>query len=574
MRDSRSLKYILLISCAIAVIYPLANTYLIFPSFTEIVVKSTEDEAVRFAEHLVPMVLTEDGQLKDVLGMEDTIEMAHEHFGLERMKVFSEKGEVMYSTDLYDIGKQNREKYFRDVIAHGKVHTKVVKKNTRSLEGRVVSIDVVETYVPIRRDGRPIGAFEIYYDVTARLDALKAVLVRCAVISFGLMFGFFLFVVIVLLRTEGYASAFQASEVSQTFRSPVSPILIIAISLFVAESVVMFLISAFPPVSDLQEAFLDSAMLVMLVSPVLYFFLFRPMVHHIEERKRAQEELKKGHDELETRVKERTASLEWANIELEREVRERVRAEDNLEGLLREKELFISRLGHDLKTPLTPLVTLLPIIRRREKDEKLKELLDVNLANVSAMKELVIKTLKHAQASSPYQALDMMPIALGREVDSYIEKRQFLIEQKKLTVENKIASETVIQADRVELEELFYNLISNAIKYTPDSGTITIEAEEGESLVTVSVRDTGIGLTEEQCEKVFQEFYKVDESRHDLDSSGLGLSISRKIVEKHCGTIWAESRGEGHGTTIRFTMKRPVDTEVTNEQCSYDRGRR
>jgi signal transduction histidine kinase len=574
MRDSRSLKYVLLISCAIAVIYPLANTYLIFPSFTEIVVKSTEDEAVRFAEHLLPMVVAEDGSLKDLHGMEDAVKEAHEHFGLERMKVFSEDGEVVYSTDLYDIGKQNREKYFRDVIAHGTVHTKVVKKNTRSLEGRVVSIDVVETYVPIRRDGRPIGAFEIYYDITARLDALKAVLVRSTIISFALMFGFFLFVVILLLRTEGYVAAFQASEVSQTFRSPVYPILIIAISLFVAESVVMFLISAFPPVSDLQEAFFDSAMLVMLVSPVLYFFLFRPMMHHIAERKRAQEELKKGHDELETRVRERTASLERANIELEREVRERVRAEDNLEGLLREKELFISRLGHDLKTPLTPLVTLLPIVRKREKDEKLRELLDVNLQNLDTMKELVIKTLKHARVSSPYQALDTIPIALGKEVDSYIEKRGFLIKKKKLTIKNNIAPETMIEADRVELEELFYNLISNAIKYTPDLGVITVEAEEDESRVTISVRDTGVGLREDQIEKIFDEFYKVDESRHDLDSSGLGLSICRKIVEKHGGTIWAESPGEGHGTTVFFTMKRPVEMEVVDEQFSHDSGRR
>jgi signal transduction histidine kinase len=298
------------------------------------------------------------------------------------------------------------------------------------------------------------------------------------------------------------------------------------------------------------------------------------MVHHIAERKRAQEELKKGHDELETRVRERTASLERANIELEREVRERVRAEDNLEGLLREKELFISRLGHDLKTPLTPLVTLLPIVRKREKDEKLRELLDVNLQNLDTMKELVIKTLKHARVSSPYQALDTIPIALGKEVDSYIEKRGFLIKKKKLTIKNNIAPETMIEADRVELEELFYNLISNAIKYTPDLGVITVEAEEDESRVTISVRDTGVGLREDQIEKIFDEFYKVDESRHDLDSSGLGLSICRKIVEKHGGTIWAESPGEGHGTTVFFTMKRPVEMEVVDEQFSHDSGRR
>jgi signal transduction histidine kinase len=84
--------------------------------------------------------------------------------------------------------------------------------------------------------------------------------------------------------------------------------------------------------------------------------------------------------------------------------------------------------------------------------------------------------------------------------------------------------------------------------------TITIDAKEDKDFVTVSIKDTGIGITEEQLSHIFDEFYKADEARHDFDSSGLGLPICKRIVEKHGGKIWVESPGEGGGTTFYFTI--------------------
>jgi signal transduction histidine kinase len=130
--------------------------------------------------------------------------------------------------------------------------------------------------------------------------------------------------------------------------------------------------------------------------------------------------------------------------------------------------------------------------------------------------------------------------------------------QKSLTVENNIDSRIAIKADKVEFEELFYNLISNAIKYSQENGSITINADDKGDIVILSVKDTGIGLTENQIEHVFDEFFKVDESRHELDSSGLGLSICKKIVKKHGGNIWAESAGNDLGTTIFFTIRKGI----------------
>jgi PAS domain S-box-containing protein len=240
---------------------------------------------------------------------------------------------------------------------------------------------------------------------------------------------------------------------------------------------------------------------------------------------------------------------------------EQKRAEKALSDLLSQRELFISRMGHDLKTPLTPLVTLLPLIRKQVHDERLGVLLDVVVQDVGVIKELVIKALKHARISSYTRTLKMESLALAREVEGYVGKREYLLDKGGISVENSIGAEVAVHADPVELEELFYNIISNAIKYTPPGGAITMGAEEGEDRVTVSVRDTGAGLTEEEIEKIFDEFYKVDESRHDLDTSGLGLSICRKIAEKHGGRIWAESLGKGRGTTVFFTLPVPQEDE-------------
>jgi len=114
----------------------------------------------------------------------------------------------------------------------------------------------------------------------------------------------------------------------------------------------------------------------------------------------------------------------------------------------------------------------------------------------------------------------------------------------------------MVKADKLRFRELFENLASNAIKYTPKGGeTVTIDAKKEKKHVEVSVKDTGIGMNKRQIKRVFDEFYKADRSRHELESSGLGLSICKRIVEKHGGKIWVESKGLGKGSTFYFTLE-------------------
>jgi PAS domain S-box-containing protein len=245
--------------------------------------------------------------------------------------------------------------------------------------------------------------------------------------------------------------------------------------------------------------------------------------------------------------------LSMLNQNLEIKVKERTA---DVEKLLKQKDEFIGQLGHDLKTPLTPLNILLPIVKEREQDPQLKELLEVIFNNVYYMKNLVIKTLSLAQLNSPNMHLSLQDIDLSMQIRDILDLEIPLFHGKNVILENNIPTETIVQVDLLQIRELFDNLISNAVKYSQEGEVkITFDAKQMDDFIVVSVKDTGIGLESDQIQHVFDEFYKVDYSRHDLQSTGLGLSICKRIVEKHGGRIWVESQGKGKGSTFFFTLK-------------------
>jgi PAS domain S-box-containing protein len=269
----------------------------------------------------------------------------------------------------------------------------------------------------------------------------------------------------------------------------------------------------------------------------------------------------------ETQIREKNQELQMMNQELNVAREQLSRLNQNLEAkvkertvdvekLLKQKDEFIGQLGHDLKTPLTPLNILLPIVREREQDPQLKELLKVIFNNVYYMKNLVIKTLSLAQLNSPSTQLSLQDIDLSTQIRDILDLEIPLFLGKNIIFENNIPAETIVEVDLLQIRELFDNLISNAVKYSQEGEVkITFDAKEMDDFIVVSVKDTGIGLESDQIQHVFDEFYKVDYSRHDLQSTGLGLSICKRIVEKHGGRIWVESQGKGKGSTFFFTLK-------------------
>jgi len=244
------------------------------------------------------------------------------------------------------------------------------------------------------------------------------------------------------------------------------------------------------------------------------------------------------------------ACIPEINKNLENIVRERTA---QVERLLKAKEELLIQISHDIKTPLTPLCTLLPLVRDQVNDPKIKRLLDICIKNANYMKKLIADTLQLLKVEET--ELKIENIKLKEYVEEIVENHRLNLDQKRINIDVSIGDDIFVRADKIRLREIFDNLISNAIKYSrEEGGEIKIGAEKENDMVKIFVKDNGKGMTEEQLERVFDEFYKADQSGHDLASVGVGLSICKKLIEKHGGKIWAESEGPGKGSTFYFTL--------------------
>ena len=187
--------------------------------------------------------------------------------------------------------------------------------------------------------------------------------------------------------------------------------------------------------------------------------------------------------------------------------------------------------------------------------------------NVNYMKNLVTKTIELGRLNSPKTTFSFEDINLVTELNAVIDNNKLMLREKTIGIKNNSPDDIMVNVDKLRFDELINNLLNNAVKFTTGSGSILIDAKQDYNFVTVSIKDTGIGMSDQQLHNIFNEFYKADASRHDFDSSGLGLSICKRIVEKHNGRIWAESEGLGKGSTFYFTVPK---SKLINEMESLD----
>lgn len=237
------------------------------------------------------------------------------------------------------------------------------------------------------------------------------------------------------------------------------------------------------------------------------------------------------------------------------DVTEKIRQQKLTESLILQKNAFISRLAHDLNTPLTPLVTLLPMLMDRISDEKQLKWMDICINSVEQIRSLVASSMQFARRFQPLRhPLNFTTFPLFDFVNEILQDKAKSFAAKDVICKNSIAPSITICADHAEIEIVFAKILENAVKFSPAGSEIEVKAEQIGCSVTVSVVDHGVGLDQEELQHIFEDFYKADPSRHELGSSGLGLSICRQIVLNHGGLITAVSDGKGLGTTISFTL--------------------
>lgn len=159
--------------------FPVYIFFYLDPAFAKFVTVSSEREAVKVANHIAAALFPSGSEFNESSISESKVQLLKElqrNFQIIKVKIFTPDGTIIYSTDKADIGEINTHDYFRDVVANGQLYTKIVQKNTISLEGQIMPIDVVETYVPMMNGVTFIGAFEIYYDNTKPRTELRTLL--------------------------------------------------------------------------------------------------------------------------------------------------------------------------------------------------------------------------------------------------------------------------------------------------------------------------------------------------------------------------------------------------------------
>lgn len=226
------------------------------------------------------------------------------------------------------------------------------------------------------------------------------------------------------------------------------------------------------------------------------------------------------------------------------------------------KSEFVSIVSHELKTPMTSIKGYTDLLIKGaggSLNDLQQQFLGTVRSNVDRMSTLVGDLLEISRIETGRLKLDIKPVSIGEVIEETLRTTQRQIEEKQQALEVKVPSDLpAVMGDRARLIQVMTNLISNAYKYTPNGGRIQISAEPkvngAPGFVRCAVRDSGIGISEEDQTKLFTKFFRSgDPAVREVTGTGLGLSITKSLIELHGGQIWVESQ-LGHGSTFIFTV--------------------
>jgi signal transduction histidine kinase len=234
------------------------------------------------------------------------------------------------------------------------------------------------------------------------------------------------------------------------------------------------------------------------------------------------------------------------------------KAFEDMKELDRAKDSLVNTISHELRTPLTTILGYLEMASEGmygDTSPKLRDKMQAMVDSVNRINALVGKMLEMSRLQDGTLTLDLEPVNLAMLTREVVKELESDVARRKHQLSVMFGSELpVVEADRLRMHDVMFNMVHNALRYTDDGGRITIGADILGGRVHIWVKDNGRGITEEDRKKVFDRFFLADGGLVREDGRvGIGLYVSREIVRKHGGEMWFESR-EKEGSTFHFTL--------------------
>ena len=498
------LRNILLLSFIITIFYPFFAIFFINPAFKNLLIQNTEEDAIRVATHLSTSIQT-DGALSALSFQTDLfkteIMLVKESFSLERLKIFSTEGKVLFSTDEKEIGQLNQQAYFSAIIVEGTVFTQLVRKNKASREDRIINQDVVEVYVPLKYKNRIVGAVEIYYDITNKMARLKALVWESVFSSVVVAIAFMLVVSLVLMKAS---RAFLDRDQAETALKAMNEELEQRVSVRTL---------------DLGNA-------------------NRDLKAEIVERNNAELRLKDAKHQAE--LANRAKSEFLANISHE--------LRTPMHGILSFAKLGIKRVTRMSKKDVADyfneihnsgqrLLFLLNDLLDLSKLESGKTNLEMEMNSVPEIVRLAISEYQCLINEKQLQLKLNLP-----EIPTQVECDKYKIGQ---VVRNLLSNAIKFTPDGEEIDISFETTTMMSGRRDTDSFAT--------SALKVIVRDNGVGIPYEELNTVFDKFIQSSKTKNGNAGTGLGLAICKQIIDSHLGKIWALPNPKG-GSIFQFAI--------------------
>src|SRR5262249_5030857 len=250
------------------------------------------------------------------------------------------------------------------------------------------------------------------------------------------------------------------------------------------------------------------------------------------------------------------SALAIKNARLFHEIEDKGR---QLEAASRHKSEFLANMSHELRTPLNAIIGFSEVLNERmfgELNEKQDEYLKDIYASGQHLLSLINDILDLSKIEAGRMELEVTDFDLPAAIDNALILVRERASRRGITLGRAIDDRVgMIRGDERKVKQVLLNLLSNALKFTPEGGRIDVRAAMNDGMAEISVTDTGVGIAPEDQEAIFEEFRQVGTADKKVEGTGLGLALSRKFIELHGGRIWVKSH-VGQGSTFTFTIPR------------------